>query len=93
MKVEVEHSPTGNLRKRKRIENWVSGVSCGNVPSWFISVGDKATTLALEAVLMIYNLRFGSSLDDLYSFHNQICCFVSDGYEDGNRDFQNLLFK
>ena len=53
MKVEVEHSPTGNLRKRKRIENWVSGVSCGNVPSWFISVGDKATTLALEAVLMI----------------------------------------
>ena len=93
MKVEVEHSPTGNLRKRKQIENWVSGVSCGNVPSWFISVGDKATTFALEAVLMICNLRFGSSTDDLYFFHNKSCCFVSDGYEDGNRDFQNLSFK
>ena len=93
MKVEVENSPTGNLRKRKPIENWVSGVSCENVPSWFISVGDKAATEVVEAVLMIYNLRFGSSTDDLYCLHRQSCCFVSDGYEDGNRDFQNLLFK
>ena len=77
MKGEVENSPTRNLRKRKPIENWVSGVSCGNVPSWLISVGNKETTFAMEAVLMIYNLRFGSSIDDLYCFHGQklLLCF------------------
>ena len=29
-KGELENSPTGNLRKR--IEYWVSGVKCGDVP-------------------------------------------------------------